>query len=96
MAVPLDLLLTTSATGVARRMLPDASWSRFGLDLARQPGTVAERVGSLGRELAGHRWNPLRAPTSMNGDRVHRRPDVILLSGDHAQPAQPKPSSREL
>ncbi len=52
MAVPLDLLLTTSATGVARRMLPDASWSRFGLNLARQPGTVAERVGSLGRELA--------------------------------------------
>jgi polyhydroxyalkanoate synthase len=51
-AVPLDLLLTTSATGVARRMLPDASWSRFGLNLARHPGTVADRVGSLGRELA--------------------------------------------
>jgi class II poly(R)-hydroxyalkanoic acid synthase len=51
MAVPLDLLLTTSATGVARRMMPDASWSRFGLSLASQPSTVAERVGSLGREL---------------------------------------------
>ena len=51
MAVPLDLLLTTSATGVARRMMPDASWSRFGLNLASQPSTVAERVGSLGREL---------------------------------------------
>lgn len=52
-AVPLDLLLTSSATGVARRMLPDTSWSRFALNLARRPGTVAERVGSLGRELAG-------------------------------------------
>jgi class II poly(R)-hydroxyalkanoic acid synthase len=51
-AVPLDLLLTTSATGVARRMLPDASWSRFGLNLASRPGTVVERAGSLGRELA--------------------------------------------
>ena len=51
MAVPLDLLLTTSATGVARRMMPDTSWSRFALNLARRPTTVAERVGSLGREL---------------------------------------------
>jgi hypothetical protein len=39
MAVPLDLLLTTSATGVARRMMPDASWSRFGLSLASQPSS---------------------------------------------------------
>ena len=45
-------LLTTSATGVARRMMPDTSWSRFGLNLASQPATVAERVGSLGHELA--------------------------------------------
>lgn len=52
MAAPLDLLLTSSATGVARRMLPDSSWSRLAVSLARQPGTVASRVGSLGRELA--------------------------------------------
>ena len=51
-AVPLDLLLTTSATGVARRMMPDTSWSRFALNLARRPSTIAERVGSLGHELA--------------------------------------------
>ena len=51
-AVPLDLLLTTSATGVARRMMPDTSWSRFALNLARRPSTIGERVGSLGRELA--------------------------------------------
>ena len=51
-AVPLDLPLTTSATGVARRMMPDTSWSRFALNLARRPATVADRVGSLGQEVA--------------------------------------------
>jgi polyhydroxyalkanoate synthase subunit PhaC len=51
-AVPLDLLLTASATGVARRMMPDTSWSRFALNLARRPATVADRVGSLGPEVA--------------------------------------------
>ena len=64
-AVPLDLLLTSSATGVARRLLPDTSWSRFGLTLARRPGTVAERVGSLGRELASIiKWAHRRAGQS--------------------------------
>ncbi|HUM00112.1 MAG TPA: poly(3-hydroxyalkanoate) polymerase, partial [Mycobacterium sp.] len=52
-AIPLDLLLTSSATGVARRLLPNTAWSRFALNLARRPGTVAERAGALGRELAG-------------------------------------------
>ena len=33
-------------------MMPDTSWGRFGLNLARRPGVVAERVGSFGRELA--------------------------------------------
>ena len=51
-AVPLDLLLTSSATGVARRLLPNTAWSRLALNLSRRPGTVAERAGSLGRELA--------------------------------------------
>ena len=51
-AVPLDLLLTTSATGVARRMMPDTSWSRFALNLARRPATVTDRAGSLGQEVA--------------------------------------------
>ena len=51
-AVPLDLLLTTSATGVARRMMPDTSWSRFALNLVRRPSTIGERVGSLGHDLA--------------------------------------------
>jgi polyhydroxyalkanoate synthase subunit PhaC len=50
--LPLDLLLTTSAIGMASRMAPDRSWSRFGWNLSRQPGVVAQRVESLGRELA--------------------------------------------
>ena len=76
MAVPLDLLLTTSATGVARRMMPDASWSRFGLSLASQPSTVAERVGSLGRELVsitrGIRIGLRPRPTSVSAIRHSR------------------------
>ena len=51
-ATPHDLLLTGSALGVASGMMPGASWARFGLNLARRPGAVAERVGSFGRELA--------------------------------------------
>jgi polyhydroxyalkanoate synthase len=47
----LDLLLTGSAVGMAERMMPNTSWSRFVLNLAKQPRTVASRAGSLGREL---------------------------------------------
>lgn len=32
--------------------MPDTSWGRLGLELARRPRVVAERVGSFGRELA--------------------------------------------
>jgi len=49
-------------------LLPDTSWSRFGLNLARRPGTVAERVGSLGRELA--------SIARGNSDRVPARADT--------------------
>jgi poly[(R)-3-hydroxyalkanoate] polymerase subunit PhaC len=52
LAAPLDLLLTSSALGIAERMMPNVSWSRFALNLARQPRTVASRVATLGRELA--------------------------------------------
>ena len=51
LAAPLDLLLTSSAVGVAERMMPNASWSRFALCLARQPRVVASRAAGLGREL---------------------------------------------
>jgi polyhydroxyalkanoate synthase len=51
LAAPLDLLLTSSALGMADRMLPNVSWSRFALSLARQPCSVASRAAALGREL---------------------------------------------
>jgi polyhydroxyalkanoate synthase len=51
LAAPLDLLLTSSAVGMADRMMPNTAWSRFALNLAKQPRTLASRAGSLGREL---------------------------------------------
>jgi polyhydroxyalkanoate synthase subunit PhaC len=51
LAAPLDLLLTSSAVGIAERLMPNVSWSRFALNLAKQPRTVATRAASLGREL---------------------------------------------
>jgi polyhydroxyalkanoate synthase subunit PhaC len=66
-ATPHDLLLTGSALGVANAMMPDTSWGRFGLNLARRPGVVAERAGSFGRELAS-----IATGTS---DRAPAKPD---------------------
>ncbi|MFF2115319.1 PHA/PHB synthase family protein [Rhodococcus koreensis] len=51
LTAPLDLLLTRGTRGVAARMLPDSSWSRFGISLAGRPRTVALRGGALVREL---------------------------------------------
>jgi polyhydroxyalkanoate synthase len=51
LAAPLDLLLTSSAVGMADRLMPNVAWSRFALNLAKQPRTVASRAASLGREL---------------------------------------------
>jgi polyhydroxyalkanoate synthase len=51
LAAPLDLLLTSSAVGMAERMMPNTAWSRFALNLAKQPGTVVSRAAALGREL---------------------------------------------
>jgi len=51
LAAPLDLLLTSSAVGVAERMMPNVAWSRFALNLAKQPRTVASRAVGLGRDL---------------------------------------------
>jgi polyhydroxyalkanoate synthase subunit PhaC len=51
LAAPLDLLLTSSAVGVADRLMPNTAWSRFALSLAKQPRTLASRAGTLGREL---------------------------------------------
>lgn len=52
LAPPTDMLLTVSATGIAHRMLPDSSWGRFAGNLARRPSRVADRIGTLGREIA--------------------------------------------
>ena len=51
LAAPLDLLLTSSAIGMADRLMPNVAWSRFALNLAKQPRIVASRAASLGREL---------------------------------------------
>jgi polyhydroxyalkanoate synthase len=51
LAAPLDLLLTSSAVGVAERMMPNVSWSRFALALARKPGTLVSRARELGGQL---------------------------------------------
>jgi polyhydroxyalkanoate synthase subunit PhaC len=51
LAAPLDLLLTSSAVGIADRLMPNTAWSRFALSLAKQPRTLASRAGTLGRDL---------------------------------------------
>src|SRR5258707_6871084 len=51
LAASLDLLLIGATRPIARRMMPDATWARFGVSLAKQPGAVAGRVGTLAREL---------------------------------------------
>lgn len=51
LAAPLDLLLTSATKPFVSRMLPDATWSHFGASLARRPGAVAGRIGTLTREL---------------------------------------------
>lgn len=51
LAAPLDLLLTSATKPFVGRMMPDATWGHFGANLARQPGAVAGRVGTLTREL---------------------------------------------
>ncbi|WP_055399041.1 MULTISPECIES: alpha/beta hydrolase [unclassified Mycobacterium] len=63
LAVPLDLLLTSATKPFASRMLPDDTWTRFAVSLARQPGWVAGRIGALTRELgAVAAGNSHRAP----------------------------------
>src|ERR1700759_2884802 len=51
LAAPLDLLLTSATKPFASRMMPNATWARFVGNLAQHPGAVADRVGTLTREL---------------------------------------------
>jgi polyhydroxyalkanoate synthase len=53
LAAPLDLLLSSATRPFARRMMPNAAWARLGANLAKQPGAVAGRAGTLARELGG-------------------------------------------
>ncbi|GAB2442199.1 PHA/PHB synthase family protein [Nocardia tengchongensis] len=63
LAAPLDLLLTSSAMGMGRRMMPNDSWSRLAVHLARRPGVVGKRASALGRELVEiARGRSARAP----------------------------------
>jgi polyhydroxyalkanoate synthase len=63
LAAPLDLLLTSATRPFASRMMPNATWSRFGANLARQPVAVAGRAATLTRELG-----------SVAAGRSHRAP----------------------
>ena len=51
LAAPLDLLLTSATKPFASRMMPNATWARFGANLAQHPGAVASRAATLTREL---------------------------------------------
>ncbi|MEV2219970.1 alpha/beta fold hydrolase [Nocardia vinacea] len=51
LAAPLDLLLLGPALGLRRRMTPNISWAHMAANLARKPGTIAERGQSLVKEL---------------------------------------------
>ncbi|HEU4361719.1 MAG TPA: alpha/beta fold hydrolase [Mycobacterium sp.] len=50
-AAPLDLLLTSATQPFVSRMLPNTTWARFGANLAKNPGAVADRTAALTREL---------------------------------------------
>ena len=63
LAAPLDLLLTSATRPFVRRMMPNAAWVRFAANLAKQPGAVAGRTGTLTRELG-----------SIAAGRSHRAP----------------------
>ncbi len=51
LAAPLDLLLTSATKPFASRMMPNATWARFGANLAQHPGAVASLATTLTREL---------------------------------------------
>ena len=52
LATPLDLLLTSATRPFVRRMMPDAAWARLGANLAKQPGAVAGRAGTLAKRIS--------------------------------------------
>ena len=95
-AAPLDLLLVNSTKSFASRMTPDAAMARFGLSLAKQPGTVAERgvglVKELGDIVAGRSDRaPARSdkrfadPAWTQNPVLHRIEQAYLAAADTAE-----------
>ena len=96
LAAPLDLLLINSTRSFAGRMTPNQSWARLGGSLAKQPGTVAGRLGVLGRELASIAAGncdraPARAdkrfsdPAWQSNPLMYRTMQAYLASADTAE-----------
>ncbi len=95
LAAPLDLLLTSATKPFVGRMMPDATWSHFGANLAKRPGAVAGRLGALTRELgavaagSSHR-EPARAdkrfndPAWQDNPLLHRIMQAYLAAGEAA------------
>jgi polyhydroxyalkanoate synthase len=96
LAAPLDLLLTSATKPFVSRMMPNASWSHFGANLAKQPGAVAGRLGALTRELGSiavgksHRA-PVRAdkrfadPAWQQNPLLHRIMQAYLAGAETAE-----------
>ena len=96
LAAPLDLLLTSATKPFASRMMPNATWARFGANLAQQPGVVADRAGTLTRELGAiaagksHRA-PARAdkrfsdPAWQENPLLHRIMQAYLAGSEAAE-----------
>jgi polyhydroxyalkanoate synthase subunit PhaC len=96
LAAPLDLLLTSATKPFASRMMPNATWARFGAGLAQHPGAVAGRAGTLTRELGdiavgkSHRV-PARAdkrfsdPAWQQNPLLHRIMQAYLAGAEAAE-----------
>src|SRR6201988_1312594 len=96
LAAQLDLLLTTATKPFASRMMPNATWARFAGNLAQHPGAVADRVGTLARELGAiavgksHRA-PARAdkrfadPAWQQNPLLHRIMQAYLAGSETAE-----------
>ena len=96
LAAPLDLLLTSATKPFASRMMPNATWARFAGNLAQHPGAVADRVGTLTRELGSiaagksHRV-PARAdkrfsdPAWQQNPLLHRIMQAYLAGSETAE-----------
>ncbi|HTY30437.1 PHA/PHB synthase family protein [Mycobacterium sp.] len=96
LAAPLDLLLSSATKPFASRMMPDATWARFGANLAQRPGAVAGRAAALTRELGAiaagnsHRV-PARADKRFSdiawqdNPLLHRIMQAYLAAGEAAE-----------